>query len=106
MLINLYNGKGTEEYRENYSHVVTTLEDQARRAGLTTDSVNGTQTNSYISISQLQNLFESKIESIVGTVRDKLQEDAKKDNLVIEELELEALDGANDLACQTMQDWN
>ena len=30
-------------------------------------------------------MFESKIESIVSTVRDKLQEDAKKDNLVSEE---------------------
>ena len=30
-------------------------------------------------------MFENKIESIVSTVRDKLQEDAKKDNLVSEE---------------------
>ena len=89
MLINLYNGKGTEEYRENYSNVVTILEDQARRAGLTTDaSHNGSQPGNYISISQLQNLFENKIDSIVGTVRDKLQEDAKKDNLVNEEVEV------------------
>ena len=32
----------------------------------------------------LQKLFMGKIESIVGTVKDKLQEDAKKDNLVEE----------------------
>jgi len=37
-----------------------------------------------ITINSLQSLFQNKIESIVGTVRDKLQEDAKKDNLVSE----------------------
>ena len=31
MLINLYNGKGTDEYRDNYAHVVTLLEEQAKR---------------------------------------------------------------------------
>jgi len=28
MLINLYNGKDTEEYRDHYAQVVTILEDQ------------------------------------------------------------------------------
>ena len=55
MLINLYNGKGTEEYRENYSNVVTILEDQARRAGLAMDPTNGSNppvsAGNYISIS-------------------------------------------------------
>ena len=37
-----------------------------------------------ITINSLQNLFTNKIENIVGTVRDKLQEDAKKDALVTE----------------------
>ena len=32
----------------------------------------------------LQKLFNNKIESIVGTVKDKLQEDAKKEKLVEE----------------------
>ena len=96
MLINLYNGKGTEEYRENYAHVVTTLDEQ-RRHDLNQDQP-------YININQLQNLFENKIESIVGTVRDKLQEDAKKDNLVVEET-TETLNSPNaDQALQTMQD--
>lgn len=40
-----------------------------------------------ININSLQHLFKTKIENIVGTVRDKLQEDAKKDNLV-EEIEV------------------
>ena len=39
-------------------------------------------------------MFESKIESIVSTVRDKLQEDAKKDNLVSEE-EVDVVPEAN-----------
>ena len=39
---------------------------------------------STITINSLQQLFRTKIENIVGTVRDKLQEDAKKDNLVEE----------------------
>ena len=33
---------------------------------------------------ELAKLFQSKIESIVGTVKDKLYEDAKKDSLVYE----------------------
>ena len=37
-----------------------------------------------ITINSLNQLFSNKIENIVGTVRDKLQEDAKKDNLVQE----------------------
>jgi len=32
----------------------------------------------------LARLFQQKIESIVGTVKDKLYEDAKKDSLVYE----------------------
>ena len=30
MLINLYNGKGWEEYRDNYAHVVTILDEQKK----------------------------------------------------------------------------
>jgi nitrogen-specific signal transduction histidine kinase len=77
MLINLYNGKNTEEYRDHYAQVVTILDDQKRiqEANRETPS---------ITISSLQQLFQTKIESIVGTVRDKLQEDAKKDSLVME----------------------
>lgn len=37
-----------------------------------------------ITAENLQELFHSKIESIVGTVKDKLHEDAKKDDLVTE----------------------
>lgn len=44
--------------------------------------MNNEQTS--ITIKSLTQLFESKIESIVGTVKDKLHEDAKKDNLVTE----------------------
>lgn len=40
---------------------------------------------SLVTIQQLQVLFTNKIENIVGTVRDKLQEDARKDNLVGED---------------------
>ena len=80
MLINLYNGKGTEEYRENYAHVVTTLDEQCRN-----DPLNNNK-DSQIDIRQLEQLFKNKIENIVGTVRDKLQEDAKKDSLVVEEV--------------------
>lgn len=73
MLINLYNGKGTEEYRDYYAHVASIILEQKRYCD---------QTN--VTIEYLQNVFKRKIESIVGTVRDKLQEDAKKDNLVYE----------------------
>jgi len=80
MLINLYNGKPTEEFRSHYAQVATILHDQKRLQ----ENQNG---KSVITLSWLQKLFESKIENIVGTVRDKLQEDAKKDNLVFEEEE-------------------
>lgn len=40
----------------------------------------------------------------MGTVRDKLQEDAKKDNLVIEEVDEVPLDVTADQTNQTVQD--
>ena len=77
MLINLYNGKGTEEYREHYANVASIIDDQKK--------YHANAENEGINAKWLQTLFNGKIESIVGTVKDKLQEDAKKDNLVIEE---------------------
>jgi hypothetical protein len=77
MLINLYNGKGTEEYREHYATVVSIIDEQRRII-----QMNGEAEG--INAEFLQKLFMGKIESIVGTVKDKLQEDAKKDNLVEE----------------------
>ena len=77
MLINLYNGKGTEEYRDHYAHVVTILDEQKQLQEMNHEQAT-------ITINSLQNLFTNKIENIVGTVRDKLQEDAKKDALVTE----------------------
>ena len=78
MLINLYNGKGTGEYRDHYAQVVIILDEQKKIQERQTGSM------STITINSLQQLFRTKIENIVGTVRDKLQEDAKKDNLVEE----------------------
>lgn len=77
MLINLYNGKATDEYRDHYAQVVTILDEQKKIQELNNEKPS-------ITISSLQQLFQTKIENIVGTVRDKLQEDAKKDNLVQE----------------------
>ena len=75
MLINLYNGKNVDEYKDHYAHVVQMLEQQknARK-----------QNDKEMDAEELAKLFESKIESIVGTVKDKLCEDAKKDSLVFE----------------------
>ena len=70
MLINLYNGKGTEEYRDNYAHVVTLLDERAKQY-LINMNITGKR-NSPIGSASLQEFFEAKIESIVGTVRDKL----------------------------------
>ena len=78
MLINLYNGKPTDEYRDHYAQVATILDDQKKI------QEQNRQENPSITIATLQQLFSTKIENIVGTVRDKLQEDAKKDNLVQE----------------------
>ena len=42
------------------------------------------QSDKEMDADELAKLFQSKIESIVGTVKDKLYEDAKKDSLVYE----------------------
>ena len=76
MLINLYNGKGTDEYKDHYATVVSILDEQKRYSATTGDKEMDDQT--------LARLFQQKIESIVGTVKDKLYEDAKKDSLVYE----------------------
>ena len=83
MLINLYNGKGTEEYRDHYAQVVIILDEQKKIQEKQRDLPPS------ITINSLHQLFSNKIENIVGTVRDKLQEDAKKDNLV-QEVQIEA----------------
>lgn len=70
MLINLYNGKGTEEYRDNYAHVVTLLDERAKQYLINMNITS--KRNSPIGSASLQEFFEAKIESIVGTVRDKL----------------------------------
>ena len=88
MLINLYNGKGTGEYRDHYAQVVIILDEQKKIQERQSGSM------STITINSLQQLFRTKIENIVGTVRDKLQEDAKKDNLV-EELDATLADVNN-----------
>ena len=89
MLINLYNGKGTEEYRDHYAQVVIILDEQKKIQEKQRDLPPS------ITINSLHQLFSNKIENIVGTVRDKLQEDAKKDNLVQEvQIESPAATGA------------
>ena len=42
------------------------------------------QNDKELDAEELAKLFQSKIESIVGTVKEKLYEDAKKDSLVFE----------------------
>ena len=54
MLINLYNGKGYEEYRENYAHVVTMLDEQKKLQESSHDQ-------NIINIDDLQKLFKNKI---------------------------------------------
>lgn len=75
MLINLYNGKNVDEYKDHYATVVQILEQQ---------KMTKKQNDKEMDADELAKLFQSKIESIVGTVKDKLYEDAKKDSLVYE----------------------
>jgi hypothetical protein len=77
MLINLYNGKPTDDYRDHYATVVSIIDEQKRLIAMNNETEG-------INAEFLQKLFNTKIDSIVGTVKDKLQEDAKKDNLVEE----------------------
>jgi len=76
MLINLYNGKSTDEYKDHYATVVSIIDEQKRISQQTGEKEMDADT--------LARLFQQKIESIVGTVKDKLYEDAKKDSLVYE----------------------
>ena len=75
MLINLYNGKNVDEYKDHYATVVQILDQQ---------KMTRKQSDKEMDAEELAKLFQSKIESIVGTVKDKLYEDAKKDSLVYE----------------------
>ena len=75
MLINLYNGKNVDEYKDHYATVVQILDQQ---------KMTKKQNDKEMDADELAKLFQSKIESIVGTVKDKLYEDAKKDSLVYE----------------------
>ena len=77
MLINLYNGKPTTDFQEHYAVVAQMLDIQKRHkiksgaAEITAEHL-------------LNHYFKKKIDGIVATVKDKLQEDAKKDGLVYE----------------------
>ena len=83
MLINLYNGKNVDEYKEHYAQVVQILEQQKNSKR---------QNDKELDAEELVKLFQSKIESIVGTVKEKLHEDAKKDSLVFEVQNTQAID--------------
>ena len=83
MLINLYNGKNVDEYKEHYAQVVQILEQQKNSKR---------QNDKELDAEELAKLFQSKIESIVGTVKEKLYEDAKKDSLVFEVQNPQAID--------------
>lgn len=72
-MIFLYNGKPTKDFIENYANVAQML-DQRKR----------TQVNGEINCDTLVQTFYQRIEGIVGTVRDKLSDDAAKDGLVQE----------------------
>jgi len=80
MLINLYNGKPTSDYQEHYVTIAQILDTQKRLSQANA----GTKSQcSEITAEALFELFCQKIDGIVGTVKDKLQEDAKKDGLVV-----------------------
>ena len=75
MLIFLYNGKPTKDFIENYATVAQILDHKRR-----------TMVNGEIDINtdSILQIFNSRIENIVATVRDKLSDDATKENLVYE----------------------
>ncbi len=78
MLINLYNGKPTSDFQEHYATIAQILYNQKQ---LQQSQTKNSQTE--ITAEALFELCCQKIEGIVGTVKDKLQEDAKKDGLVV-----------------------
>ena len=75
MLINLYNGKPTVEFQDHYATIAQIIETQKR--------LQQQNKGPEITSDALFELFCQKIDSIVGTVKDKLHEDAKKDGLIV-----------------------
>lgn len=78
MIIFLYNGKPTKEFAENYATVAQLLDHKRRTM------VNG---EIEINTDTILQIFYARIENIVGTVKDKLSDDATKENLVYEIVE-------------------
>ena len=76
MLINLYNGKATSEYQDHYAIIAQIIENKIRFQQ---------NKDREVTPQVLFGIIEEKITDIVGTVKDKLHEDAKKDGLIIEE---------------------
>lgn len=74
MLINLYNGKPVEDFHEHYANVAHYFEILINLER----SVFGRE----LQADDVLDQFNKKIDSIVGTVRDKLNEDANKEELV------------------------
>ena len=76
MLINLYNGKPTSEYQDHYAIIAQIIENKIRFQQ---------KKDKEVTPQVLYGIIEEKITDIVGTVKDKLHEDAKKDGLIVEE---------------------
>lgn len=77
MLIHLYNGKPTSDFKGHYATIAQLL-DTCKRL----QQPISRQAGANLATECLFELFCEQIESIVGTVKDKLQEDANKDALV------------------------
>ena len=77
MLIFLYNGKPTKDFIENYATVAQILDHKRRTM------VNG---ETEINADNILQIFNHRIENIVGTVRDKLSDDAIIQRRLLERL--------------------
>lgn len=73
MLINLYNGKPEEEFSGYYAQIAQIFDNMIKMEL----HINGKE----ITADEVLEKFNEKISSIVSTVKDKLNEDARKDEL-------------------------
>lgn len=73
MLINLYNGKPVEDFSNHYATIAQIFDTMKKIE----QQLNGRE----ITADEILEKFNEKIVSIVGTVKDKLHEDARKDEL-------------------------
>ena len=81
MLINLYNGKAYNEFIDVYAEIAQILHNQ--KANNEYLAKNGHPIEIPFNANELLKQFNQRINEIMGSVKTKLTDDARQDNLII-----------------------